>query len=191
MFLSFCHAKHKGSIGHIGIHLLNDNSFGAFPFILVCTLRAHLVFPLLFLFHIDAVAFTYVAHNAVYRTSNAALSRSRSSHKHVHERSFMLHVINVFKSCVPQVGCKGWKHSVSHSRLVDVGCFRNKQPNHCGQGLWHVWRKCTVSAAVNAFHLFFIFLLLFLLSCLHSFNCLLHYLRHVNSHGTVASTLYG
>ena len=103
MLVGFSHALYEGGIGHIGVNLLDDQSFGALCLIFVGAFRVDLLLPQLFTFQVLIVASAYVSHDTVDGFRDTILTGSRSSHQTVHQRSLMLHIVNVAEACLVQM----------------------------------------------------------------------------------------
>ena len=79
MTVSLRHSQHEGWVGHIGVHLLYDQSLGTLALVLVGTLRVHLLFPLPFTLQVLCVTLADIRHDVVDGLRDTVLTRLRIS----------------------------------------------------------------------------------------------------------------
>ena len=107
-------------ISHVRIYLLNYQSFGTLSLVLVRPLCLHLLLPSLLALQVVAVACADVGQDAVDGVGDAVLPCPRARHQHVHQRSLVLHVVDVAEGGPPQVRGQCREHRMRHRRLINV-----------------------------------------------------------------------
>ena len=141
--VSLCPSLHKGGVGDVGSDALDDNILGAMGLLLVGSLRAYLLLPLFFSQCALCITFVYVTHYSPDRLVYATFTSTCASHQYVHQGCFVLHVVDVFEACLPQVCSQGREYGVRHGRFVDVWSLADEVLDERRQLLWHHWWQVT------------------------------------------------
>ena len=131
--LSLLHPEHEGRVRHVDVHLLNDETFGSLPAVLVGSLAVAFILPFLLPPALLRVAPSYVRHDAVYGLRDAFLSRTGGSAEDGHERGFVFHVVDVAEAHAAQMSRQWGEHSRCNGILVYSGRFRYEQLYECRQ----------------------------------------------------------
>ena len=140
VLVGLSHALHEGSIGHVGVNLLDNQALGTLGLVLVGALRVHLLLPSLLALQVLSVTAADVGHDAVDGFRDTILTGSRSRHQAVHQRGLVLHVVDIAEARLVQMGTERGEYRVSHSRTVDVGRVLQQQLDQRRQPLRHLRR---------------------------------------------------
>ena len=145
---SLLHTQHEGWVGHVDVHLLDDESFGSLTLVLVGAFAVTFVLPSPLPLTLLGVACPDVRHDAVDGLCDALLAASRRRTEDVHQRGLMLHVVDVSEAGVAQMACQGWEDGLRHGRLIDGGRLAHEQTDEAGQFLWHLVYAIEVGVGV-------------------------------------------
>ena len=133
MSLSLLHPEHEGRVRHVDVHLLNDETFGPLPAVLVGSLAVAFILPFLLPPALLRVAPSYVRHDAVYGLRDAFLSRTGGSAEDGHERGFVFHVVDVAEAHAAQMSRQWGEHSRCNGIPVYFRRFGYEQLYECRQ----------------------------------------------------------
>ena len=102
--LRFLHSEHEGRVGHVDVHLLDDETFGALTSVFVGTLTVTFVLPGTLSLTLLSISCPYIRHDAVDGLSDALLARACGGAEDIHERGLVLHIVDVAESHLTEVG---------------------------------------------------------------------------------------
>ena len=130
----------KGGIRHVGIYLLDDEPFGTAPLVLVRSLGLHLLLPLLLALHVLAVTQTDILQDVSDGVADAILPSPRLAHQAVHQRGFVVHIVDVAEGGLPQVRPECRKDGMRYGRLINLRRAAHEQLDEWRQSTGHRWR---------------------------------------------------
>ena len=130
------HAHHEGRVRHVRVNLLDDQAFGSLALVLVRSFRSHLVLPLPLTSEVVLVAAADVGHDAVDGFRNTVLARACACHEDIHQRGFVLHVVDVFKPYAMQVCAQRGEDGMRYGGFIDIGRAAHEELYQGGKALW-------------------------------------------------------
>ena len=123
---------------------------GSFALILVGTLAHHLLLPFLLTLQVFLVTLTDILHDHRNRHLHTTFTCACTCKEAGHQGGFVLHIVNISESGIPEMGSQRRKNGVRHGRLIDLRRLRDEQLHQLRQLLGHKrWRGIRGIATLN------------------------------------------